>query len=53
MEWIIEPLAGFQAIDLVADTCSGSGTTLNSCSTKGSLIECSCSGGLKVSPQSE
>lgn len=47
MEWIIEPLSAFLGMDLMAaDSCSGGGTQLNSCSCTGGLVVCQCSGGL-------
>jgi hypothetical protein len=46
MDWIMEPIQGFAAVDLVAaDECNG-GAKLNSCSCTGGLLTCSCSGGL-------
>jgi hypothetical protein len=48
MEWIVEPLVGFTAFEIeAADNCSGGGT-LHHCETKGGLIICTCTGGLKV-----
>ncbi|HEX7289209.1 MAG TPA: hypothetical protein VF532_23695 [Candidatus Angelobacter sp.] len=50
MEWLIEPISGIRAIslDMVEGSCSGDGTVLNSCSCKGGLVNCQCSGGLKA-----
>jgi hypothetical protein len=46
MDWIMEPIQGFAAVDLVAaDSCDG-GAKLNSCSCTGGLLTCSCGGGL-------
>jgi len=48
MDWLVEPLSGFQSLDiLVADTCEDGGT-LHSCSDRGGLIICTCGGGLVV-----
>lgn len=52
MNWIIEPISGFQTFDpLAADTCTGEGSRLNSCSCSGGLVVCQCSGGLTVPKQ--
>jgi len=49
MDWIIEPMTAFRSLDmLLADSCTGEGTRLNSCSGSGSLVVCQCSGGLVV-----
>jgi hypothetical protein len=46
MDWLVEPFTGFQALaSMAGDTCSGGGE-LQSCSQKGALIICTCSGGL-------
>lgn len=49
MNWIMEPVSGFQALEMMAaDSCTGEGTRLNSCSCSGGLVVCQCSGGLVV-----
>jgi len=49
MDWIMEPVSGFQSLDVMkADSCTGDGTRLNSCDGSGSLVVCQCSGGLVV-----
>lgn len=49
MEWLIEPISGIRAISMELEAgCSGDGTVLNSCSCKGGLVNCQCSGGLKA-----
>lgn len=54
MEWIIEPVAGFQSLPILGnDTCTGDGTKLNSCACTGGLIVCQCTGGLVTPPQKD
>lgn len=54
MNWIIEPVTGFSSFEmLMADTCTGDGTKLNSCSCTGGLVVCQCTGGLAVPKQAE
>jgi hypothetical protein len=49
MDWIAQPMTGFRSLDMMmADTCTGDGTKLNSCSCTGGLVVCQCSGGLTV-----
>lgn len=49
MDWIVGALHGFAEMStLAADSCSGSGTTLNSCSCTGGLLSCTTAGALKV-----
>lgn len=49
MEWVMEPMSAFRSLDviMVADDCSGSGSTLNSCSCTGGLVVCGGAGALK------
>ena len=51
MEWLMEPISGIRAISVAyaAPGCTGDGTVLNSCGCTGGLVNCQCSGGLKVS----
>lgn len=52
MDWIIEPLSGFKALEPIsADSCTGEGTKLNHCSCTGGLVVCKCKGGLVVPSQ--
>lgn len=48
MEWIMQPMSGFDSLDLMMAEaeCTG-GATLRSCSCTGGLLICDCSGGLK------
>lgn len=48
MDWIIEPMAGFDSlVGMSAEAeCTG-GAQLRSCSCTGGLLVCDCSGGLK------
>jgi hypothetical protein len=44
----MQPIVGFDFCEpeLIADTCTGEGTKLNSCNCTGGLVVCQCSGGL-------
>lgn len=49
MEWIMEPVSGFQSLDIIlADNNCNGGASLQSCSCTGGLLVCDCSGGLKA-----
>jgi len=53
MDWIIEPMSAFKALEPMAeDSCSGGGSTLLSCTCQGGLVVCQCSGGL-TKPKAE
>lgn len=50
MEWLVEPLAGFDAPVLNAKgSCTG-GSTLNHCSCIRGLFTCECGNGLVIHP---
>lgn len=48
MEWIVEPLTGFN--DLIPSLNVNCGGGLNQCSCSKGLIVCECTQGLQVSP---
>lgn len=49
MHWIIEPVSGFLAMEIVdGDNCSGSGSTLRECTCTGGMVVCSVPGSLIV-----
>jgi hypothetical protein len=53
MEWLVEPLAGFETSVLQAKgSCTG-GSTLNHCSCIRGLFTCACGNGLVITPKEE